>query len=584
MKRYEAGNEKDKTGKKRRKISVRPYTREFFRHNHIRLILGILQMVFMAAATIGLSWLIQQIIDTVSGKSASSLITLLYFALGMIVLELAGAVLGYCSTPKFTARAAAQYKNRVFSELSKKSIAAFSTENTSRYISALSNDVNSIETGILTNAFNAANNVLMFVGALALMFYYSPLLAVISLGIAALLTLPSMLLGGKAAEAEKRISEANESYTESLKESLTGFAVVKAFRAEKEIIRLFAKKVEMTAKAKCKRSKLNAILQYVGMFGYEFTQLALFFIGAHLALSGKGVTPGMVIVFVQLLNYVLRPLMTMPQYFAQYKSAKALIVRTAESLSENIRDEGEVILPRLKTGISIKNLNFEYEEGKPVLNNLNFNFKAGKAYALVGTSGSGKSTLLNVLMGGGKYEGEVKYDEYELKNISGSSLYDLVSLIQQNVFVFNSSIRNNITMFRDFPKEAVDEAIKQAGLSELIAEKGENYLCGENGSGLSGGEKQRISIASSLLCKTHALFVDEATAALDAETAFKIVNSILDLDGTTLIVITHTLDEKLLRRYDGIIVLKNGNIIESGDFDTLMNKKGYFYSLYTVSQ
>jgi len=123
-----------------------------------------------------------------------------------------------------------------------------------------------------------------------------------------------------------------------------------------------------------------------------------------------------------------------------------------------------------------------------------------------------------------------------------------------------------------------------SGLSKLIEERGEDYLCGENGSGLSGGEKQRISIARSLLKKSQVLLVDEATAALDARTAFQVSNAILNLDGLTRIVVTHTLDESLLQRYDCVLALKNGSIGESGTFRELMEKKGYFYSLFTVSQ
>ena len=157
-------------------------------------------------------------------------------------------------------------------------------------------------------------------------------------------------------------------------------------------------------------------------------------------------------------------------------------------------------------------------------------------------------------------------------------------MIQQNVFVFNASIRDNITMFRSFPKAEVDRAIELSGLSALIAERGENYLCGENGNGLSGGEKQRISIARSLLKKSQVLLADEATAALDAETAHQVACAILDLDGITSIVVTHSLEEALLRRYDGIVTLKDGCIVEMGTFDELIAQKGYFYSLFTVSQ
>ena len=130
----------------------------------------------------------------------------------------------------------------------------------------------------------------------------------------------------------------------------------------------------------------------------------------------------------------------------------------------------------------------------------------------------------------------------------------------------------------------LERAIELAGLSELIQERGENYLCGENGSGLSGGEKQRISIARSLLKKSQVLLVDEATAALDAETAYQVSSAILGLGGVTRIVVTHSLDEGLLKQYDGIITLKNGSVIEMGTFDELLSKKGYFYSLFTISQ
>ena len=139
-------------------------------------------------------------------------------------------------------------------------------------------------------------------------------------------------------------------------------------------------------------------------------------------------------------------------------------------------------------------------------------------------------------------------------------------------------------MFRDFPEEQIDEAIRLSGLSALIGEKGADYLCGENGSGLSGGEKQRISIARSLLKKSQVLLVDEATAALDAETAYHVSDAILNLKGVTGIVVTHSLEEGLLKQYDGIITLKNGSIVESGTFDELIAERGYFYSLFTVSQ
>ena len=204
---------------------------------------------------------------------------------------------------------------------------------------------------------------------------------------------------------------------------------------------------------------------------------------------------------------------------------------------------------------------------------------------LTGSSGSGKSTLLNLIMASNtNYKGNILVDGVELTDISPESLYDMMSLIQQNVFVFNASIKDNVSMFREFPKAELDRAVDKAHLKELISERGENYLCGENGNSLSGGEKQRISIARSLLRKSSVLLVDEATAALDAKTAHEVSDNILDLSDITRIVVTHTLDEAQMKRYDEIIVLKNGEITESGKFDELMARKEYFYALFTVSQ
>ncbi len=145
------------------------------------------------------------------------------------------------------------------------------------------------------------------------------------------------------------------------------------------------------------------------------------------------------------------------------------------------------------------------------------------------------------------YSGEINYDDAEIRQIGSGALYDVQSIIQQNVFVFNATIRENITMFKSFPNEEIDQAVELSGLKSLISEKGEDYLCGENGCGLSGGEKQRISIARSLLKKSKILLVDEATSSLDKETAHQVSEAILNLNGITAIVVTHALEESQLK-------------------------------------
>lgn len=163
------------------------------------------------------------------------------------------------------------------------------------------------------------------------------------------------------------------------------------------------------------------------------------------------------------------------------------------------------------------------------------------------------------------------------------SLYDVMSLIGQNVFLFDDTIANNITMFRQFPPERVAQAAERSGLSQLIQEKGSGYPCGENGVGLSGGERQRVSIARCLLRGTPVLLLDEATASLDNQTAYAVTDAILHLDGLTRVVVTHRLERGLMEQYDEIIVLRDGRVQERGSFDSLMGRKGYFYSLFTLA-
>ncbi len=563
----------------------RPFVKELFRKNKLNLAMTVIAALLSAAASLVISWLIKEVADLIAGASKYTFGTLLLVAAGGFVLLLLAGAIDYRFLSRFRARAMRQYRKYAFEQLLKKGIQAFSGENSSLYISALSNDVNTIEQDFIGKLQSTLEVGVTFIGALALMLWYSPLLTLIAIGFSLLPIIVSVVLGNKAAITEKNVSDQKERYTGMLKDALMGFSVIKSFKAEKSIAKMHDHSNEGVAEASKKRTKVNVLVGYSSGIAGAILQFGVFFVAAALALSGKGITAGTAIVFVQLLNYVLGPIQAFPTFFAGAKSSFALIDKLALALNKNIPDEGESIEPKLAEGIELRDLSFAYEEGKAVLSDVDMGMKAGGCYALVGGSGSGKSTILNLLMASYRnYQGQILYDGKELKDISTSSLYDLVSIIQQNVFVFNSTIRDNITMFSEFPEEEIDRAVRLSGLKKLIDEKGSDYLCGENGSGLSGGERQRISIARALLRKTPVLFVDEATASLDAETSFEVLDAILKLDGYTRVIVTHDLDENILRRCTGLFALKNGAVSEQGSFDELMDKKGYFYSLYTVSQ
>lgn len=562
------------------------FIQQFYHNNKLAFGFAVLATILLSFINLAISWLLQQVLDAATGsENTYSLTTLAIISMMLIIFILFVGLLNYKSKPKFIATAMKQYKDHAFKLITKKGIHALSGENTSVYLSALSNDTTNIETNYLNNTFTLVSQLLSFVGAFAMMLWYSPLLTLAAVLLSSLPLLASILAGNRLVVAEKNVSDRNASYVATLKDCLSGFSVVKSFKAEKQIITMLANSNDNAEGAKRSRNQLNMVIQIAAASAGAAAQLGVFLIGAWLTLSGSGITAGVVLVFVNLMNFVIQPIAEVPGLLANRRAALGLIDKLADAVSSNIRDTGHSIENVLKHSIRLENVSFSYEDKKMVLHDINLKLEKGKSYVIVGGSGSGKSTLLNLLMAANSnYEGQIYYDDVELRDISTESLYDLVSIIQQNVFVFNSTIAENITMFSPFKQEDIDLAIELSGLSSLIEQRGSDYLCGENGSGLSGGEKQRISIARSVLRRTPVMFVDEATSSLDVETAFDVANAILDLQGLTKVMVTHTLDDAILRRCDAIITLKSGTIKEFGTFDDLMVNKGYFYSLFTVSQ
>ena len=559
---------------------------QFYHKNIPALCLAVFSSLIGGSLNLIVSWLMMQLIDAASGVPGTLPIgTLAKLSGGFVVLCIAVFLLEYISMPRYIERAMLQYKNFAFRKLTEKGISSFRDESTATYLSALTNDSTSIETDYLGQQMALISKVFTFAGALVMMLWYSPLLTAIAAGVTILPLIASLLTGSRIEAAERRVSDRNRSFTAALSDCLAGFSVVKSFKAEKEIFKLFAENNRALEGEKFSKRRIKTIVGMIGSVTGVIAQLGVFLIGSYFALSGYGLTPGVVIIFVNLMNFMISPIAELPGLLASRKAARGLIDKLATALESNPVSEGTSELTHLASGIRLENVSFGYDDSKEVLHGISAFFDAGKAYAVVGASGSGKSTMLNLLTAAaGNYRGNILIDDTELGSIASESLYELISVIQQNVFIFNASIRDNVTMFRSFPEQEIEDAISHAHLNALIAERGDGYLCGENGKGLSGGEKQRISIARSLLKKSSVLLADEATASLDAQTAHQVASDILDLDGITRIVVTHGLEESLLRRYDGIVVLKDGRIEESGSFDELMERKGYFHALFTVSQ
>lgn len=534
------------------------YLKEIVCQSRKWLVMAGIAMLILSIYNIVISWLLQTIIDIVSGDSSMTILQVGIIAMITFLIFIAAYVIYRVARPKYLYQAMLCYKQKIFCKMIDKNLSSFRKENTSQYLSMYTNDAKMIEMYYFDSVLEMIDLTVSFVGALLLMLWYSPILTVFGLILSVLPIAASLPIANKMAEAERKVSDGNGEFVSIVRDILQGFPVIKSFQAEKEMKKNFFRENERMEHLKYQSRYIEESINLWGTAASVMMRLGIFLIGAWMSVSGYGVTPGIVLVFLQLMNYVISPIERIPSILAKRKAAIGLIEKMLVSVQINQEQMKENKIGMLKKGISLKDVSVSIGN-KNVLHHLNFEFEIGKKYAVVGSSGAGKSTLINTIMDG-------------------------FSPVQQSVFVFRDTIRNNITLFKEFDEEKVKKAADQAGLRELIDKRGLNDSCGENGNKLSGGERQRIAIARALLRGSQALLLDEATAALDNQTSYAVIDAVLSMKEMTEIIVTHRLEEKLLYQYDEILVMHAGEIVEKGTFQELMQKKGFFYSLYVVSK
>lgn len=560
------------------------YLKEIVCQSRKWLVMSGIAMLILSIYNIVISWLLQTIIDIVSGDSSMTILQVGIIAMITFLIFIAAYVIYRVARPKYLYQALLCYKQKIFCKMIDKNLSSFRKENTSQYLSMYTNDAKMIEMYYFDSVLEMIDLTVSFVGALLLMLWYSPILTVFGLILSVLPIAASLPIANKMAEAERKVSDGNGEFVSIVRDILQGFPVIKSFQAEKEMKKNFFRENERMEHLKYQSRYIEESINLWGTAASVMMRLGIFLIGAWMSVSGYGVTPGIVLVFLQLMNYVISPIERIPSILAKRKAAIGLIEKMLVSVQINQEQMKENKIGMLKKGISLKDVSVSIGN-KNVLHHLNFEFEIGKKYAVVGSSGAGKSTLINTIMGGfSPVQGEVLFDGIDSREIQPESLFQVMALVQQSVFVFRDTIRNNITLFKEFDEEKVKKAADQAGLRELIDKRGLNDSCGENGNKLSGGERQRIAIARALLRGSQVLLLDEATAALDNQTSYAVIDAVLSMKEMTEIIVTHRLEEKLLYQYDEILVMHAGEIVEKGTFQELMQKKGFFYSLYVVSK
>jgi ABC-type multidrug transport system fused ATPase/permease subunit len=553
----------------------------FFKNNMLSFGVTLVFTVLQGVLMLGISMILKIMINTISGTGGKTLKEITV----MIMLFLGCLSISYIFIcvfkPRFIKKALINYKNEVMDHVLKKKQFYLKEEDTSMLLSGLTNDLNTIETNYLEANFSLIKDLIYFIGAISIMLYTSYTLTGIVILLIILPMAASMITGRSLVPAEKDVSGKNADYVALLKDCFQGFSVIKSFQAEKEILNVVNLQNDTLEKSKCKRNIIKILVGMIGMITSLFAQFGIFFAGVWMVVTGQGIDAGTVLLFVNLMNFIVTPIAEIPSILSSKKAAEALIDKMSDHVKEEKERSGGVEAPNtLVKGIILKDVSFGYEEDNTVLDKISLEFKPGKSYAIVGSSGSGKTTLLNLIKGSDDvYKGEIKYDDIELKNIEKGSLAKLISDIEQEVFVFDATIEDNIKMFKNFPREALDIAEKKANIEDIIIERGQGFMCGENGKHLSGGEKQRISIARSILKNAQVIIADEPWSSLDKQNAFDISKEIVGIKDSIRIVVTHLLDKDILSQYDTIIAMRNGKIVEMGTYDNLIESDGYFRAL-----
>ncbi len=517
----------------------------------------------------------------------------------------------------------------IFSKIINKDIKDFALDNSGKYISILYNDLKIIEDSLLNNIFQVISSFISFTISIIFLFSISPTIVIFISIFGTLGFVIPNALSKKLVVERNNFSNNLENITSVTKDLFSGFEVIKGFNIAHKINPIFKNSSTAVESSKKKCSILESIIKgfslsfsvtiYLGVLilgGYLMNKgeisvgtaiiikkkcsilesiikgfslsfsvtiyLGVLILGGYLMNKGE-ISVGTAIIIIQLSTHIVGPVKTSISLINQIKSVSLIVDKIDEILCDSSEDIEDLSLERFEKSIEIKNLNFSYSDERQALNNINLTFEKNKKYAIVGESGSGKSTLTKLLMRYYKnYNGEILIDNKNLQKILSHDLYKNISMIQQNVFMFDDSIKENIKLYADYSDDEILEVCGRSGLSNLISilPNGINSLVGENGNKLSGGEKQRIAIARSLINDTKILILDESTSALDNETAYNLETSLLSINDLTLVVVTHKLIKNILLSYDEIIVMKDGMIIEKGSFNDLIELKGYFYSLY----
>lgn len=480
----------------------------------------------------------------------------------------------------------ADMRRDMFNKLQRLPLSYYDEHETGKIMSRMTNDLMDVS----ELAHHGPENIFICGISIILSFIYLAIIewrfALILLACIPILLFIAIFNRKKMSKAFKETRQSVAVINASLESSISGIRVTKAFTNDEKELEKFEEGNKTYVEKRSDAYKAMGQFQSSTTFITDLFNVVLLICGGILViLNPETFDIADYTTFVVSVSLFITPLTTLINFVEQYQNGVTGFRRFLEILDtdEEIEDKDAINVPRLKGNITFDNVSFHYETSKEVLNNVSFKVEAGKTIALVGNSGGGKTTICHLIPNFYKVsEGHIYIDDYDINKLTFKSLRGNIGIVQQDVFLFNGTIKENILYGRlDATDEEVIEAAKKANIYDYILtlEKGFDTEIGERGVKLSGGQKQRLSIARVFLKNPSILILDEATSALDNVTEAQIQEALDELTkNRTTIVVAHRLST--IKNADEIFVIDDGKIKEKGTHEELLKLNGEYANLY----
>lgn len=537
--------------------------KKYWKKNGIFLTVTLMAGILASVLASGVAVLLQKVVDVAVTKQTEAFGKLFLFAVGYILML---CVMNYISAlmeKYLTEKMIKQYRQDIFKGIMDRRPIRYYGENTADYISALTNDMKLIEDNYIAALLNTFQLVVMFAVTLVILLILSPMVTAILILTFLLMFLLPATIGRCLEKRQDRVSAQMATFTEKLKDILSGYEVLRSYDQIEAAKHRFQEENEEETRVRFRAARLFALNEGLSDTLAVLSTITVIFVSAYLVLIGQ-ITMGTLLALVQLSSSFMAPVMLLMQNVPRIQSMRAVIAR----LNSYAEDDPAVKplpleLPSFEKGIELDGASFSYDGEQTVLSDITMRIDKGGKYAVMGPSGCGKTTLIKLLLGYFEdYGGSIRYDGRELRTLDMDKIAGIISVIHQNVYLFNLSVRENILLFEEFDEAALAEAVEKSGVSLFIDEKegGLDHGAGENGALLSGGQRQRVALARALIRRAPFVILDEGTSALDRKTACEIESRLLKDEELTLLTITHNPDPLLMRRYDGIYRMNDGRL------------------------